>query len=285
MRSGSGFDIDTPRFVGLAAVAPLPAILVGSIVAHRQGVAWEAFAPNVVGVVVGIAMTAAISDRAARWAMRWMPPAALVLIAATLAAESLDGVHRWLWIPGIRLNASMALAPWALLALAVAETKGSLGAIALVAGVQVAHIAQPDGGQAMALAAGSVAVLLSRAMNAPNAGASLLVSALFAVAWMRPDPLAPVDHVERILHMIGQSMVWVVIASAAGLCLAAPLLFVARARDPATKRLALGFIVMLVTAFAATWLGNFPVPVFGAGASGVLGWYSMVAALVVCSRR
>jgi hypothetical protein len=60
--------------------------------------------------------------------------------------------------------------------------------------------------------------------------------------------------------------------------LLAPMI-VARARGGAAGALALAFIVYLLAAVAATFCGNYPVPVMGAGAGPVLGWYAMAASL------
>jgi hypothetical protein len=53
------------------------------------------------------------------------------------------------------------------------------------------------------------------------------------------------------------------------------LLFVPFIQKPCA-RLHLSFIVYLMAAFAVTEIGNFPVPVIGAGASAILGWYLML---------
>ena len=51
------------------------------------------------------------------------------------------------------------------------------------------------------------------------------------------------------------------------------------ARGGAAGALALGFAVYALAAVAATFCGDYPVPVMGAGAGPVLGWYAMVAYL------
>lgn len=252
----------------LKAFAPLPAIAIGAAIAALHGVAWTAYAPNVVALGVGLALTFTVRRAAAA---AWMPALAALAIAATLLAPGLDGVHRWIGVGGLLLNASAALAPWILLGLGAddrrARTRASVAALV----VQVVHLAQPDAGQATALGAGMLPLLLARAREDRAARPVALASVLLAgAAWLRRDPLPAVDHVERILGLAWSSGALTTAAALAAIValfvsLPFPLPFVRAAG------------LYLGAAFAVTFLGNFPVPVLGAGAGPVLGWYALAA--------
>ncbi|HVX94676.1 MAG TPA: hypothetical protein VHK47_07185 [Polyangia bacterium] len=111
--------------------------------------------------------------------------------------------------------------------------------------------------------------MLARAREDRAAVPVALASALFAGAtWLRPDPLPAVDHVERILGLAWSSGALTTAAALAAIGALFVSLPIARAP---TAGLYLG------VAFAVTFLGNFPVPVLGAGAGPVLGWYALAA--------
>ena len=54
-------------------------------------------------------------------------------------------------------------------------------------------------------------------------------------------------------------------------------------RSPSSRLLAAMFATYTVAALVVTELGHFPVPVMGAGAGPVLGWYGAMAALTATS--
>jgi hypothetical protein len=244
--------------------APLPAIAVGALASGRP----LAFAPNVAAAVLGAALVFAVRRRA-RW-HEWLPVAAAVLVAATLVAPDLEGVHRWLPLGPLRLHASAAFAPWLLFGLASEEKRVRMAALAGV--VQAVHLAQPDAAQATALAAGAAVLLLAW----PWRVAVPVLTALAVASWLRPDPLEPLEHVEGILGLtMARGPAWIAATAIAGALLFAP--FALASRD--ASRVPAALALYLAAAFAVTGFGHFPVPVFGASAAPVLGWYGLVAIL------
>lgn len=273
-------------------IAPLPATALGIAAASRHGVAVAAFLPNL--VALGLGSVAAIVAivlgarrlEAARWAMRWLPLAVLVAISTTLVMPDLDGVRRWLSLGPLRINASAASLPWLLAGMVSPESAVRARAVGLACGVQLVHLAQPDAGQATALAIGVLPLLVGgtvvgRRMGIACAGALLVIA---AVAWTRSDVLPAVAHVEGILGLVGElGSWWPAAAGAATLCLLAPAMVAMREHDPVTIRLAAGLALYGCTTFGVSVLGRFPVPVFGAGAGPVLGWYAMIGVLGIRS--
>jgi hypothetical protein len=238
-------------------LAPLPALAVGAVIAHRSGAPWSVFAPSLIGLAGGLAGYFAARRVRAEALAAWMPALAAAAICATLLAPDLEGVRRWIALGPLRVNVSAALAPWLLLGHDAPRSavRGRAAAAVLVA--QVAHLAQPDAGQATALAVG---IALSTRERALSAGVALLAAA----TWLRPDPLAPVAHVERVLALAAAQGAPSVAAAALAV---AALLVPLRARPAAAAYLLAALIVPLV--------GHFPVPVLGAGAGPVLGWYAL----------
>jgi cell division protein FtsW (lipid II flippase) len=211
---------------------------------------------------------------------------ALALLAATLLFPSLEGVHRWISLGPVRLNASAVTLPWILLALRMLLSQARLGlALGLVAMPQLLHISQPDAGQATAFSAG-VLVLFSTTRSIPKgwsvAGSAIAVTGT-ALAWGRADPLGAVPHVERILHLaagLGEPWLLAALVALAGLFL--PMVHAVaglRSTRSEAAAMAVSLGAYFGGALAATELGNFPVPVLGAGAGHVLGWYSALGIL------
>lgn len=278
----------------VAGVLPLLPIAVGAWVARAQGVSPRAFGANIAAAVLGCVLVALLTRRPWSRSGRGAPvvaATALALLAATLLFPSLEGVHRWLSLGPVRLNASAVIVPWILLALWMLLGQSRPGlAVGLVAMTQGLHIAQPDAGQATAFSAGAL-VLLGTARSLPKgwsiAGSVIAVIGT-ALAWGRADPLVAVPHVERILHLAAdQGVPWLLVSLVALGCLFLPMILAVagwRSSHTEAAAMALSLGAYFVGALAATELGNFPVPVMGAGAGHVLGWYSALG-ILRCSMK
>lgn len=256
-------------------LAPLPATVVGLGVARAHGVSWTAYAPSIGGALVGILLFYII-QRAPGETLAWIPGIAAAAIWATLLGPDIDGVHRWLAIGPLRLNVSAALAPWILGGLC-ASREGGTRATIFVLVAQAAHVAQPDAGQATALAAGAVPLLLGFSQMKKAVSLSLAVVMILGAvaAWLRDDPLPAVDHVERIFVLASmKGPVALVAVALAGVALALP--FVPFERERPLHSTGFALLLYLLASFVVTFIGNFPVPVFGAGAAPVLGWYALL---------
>jgi hypothetical protein len=208
----------------------------------------------------------------------WLPVALVVAVASTLAAPGIDGVHRWLSLGPLRINASAALAPWLLLGLADGERGRRWAAAVIVVGA--VHLAQPDAAQATALACGAIPPLLggaARHRRAAITGATVLVVlfVLAGAAWSRPDPLPALPHVERVLAL-ARGPLGVAAAALAVAALFAPALDAWRGGGRG-RLVGAGAALYLAGQLGATFAGNYPVPVMGAGAGPVLGWWALAA--------
>lgn len=273
----------------VAGALPLPSIFIGAWVARAHGVSPVAFGANLVAAALGLILAALLGRRSWNDRGRLAPVlavAALVLLAATLLSSSLGGVRRWITLGPVRLNASAVILPWLLHTLWLLLNQARPGlALGLVTMTQLLHISQPDAGQATAFSAG-VLVLFSTTRSIPKgwkiAGSAIAMMGT-ALAWGRADPLGAVPHVERILHLAaGHGMPWLIAALVALGTLFLPMVYgMARLRSTSNEAaaLAVSLGVYLGGTLAVTELGNFPVPVLGAGAGHVLGWYAALGIL------
>ncbi|MEZ4472757.1 MAG: hypothetical protein R3F60_18620 [bacterium] len=246
-------------------LAPLPAMVVGAQAGSGQGVPWEAWLPNLAGLAVGALLVGPLGRPRL---VAWLPVLAAAGIALTLVCPAWEGVTRWLPIGSLRLHLSSILAPLLLLGLSRPGPAGPL--LALIA--QGAHLAQPDAAQASALALGAIPLVASRPGGLPL-GAALI--GMGGATWWRGDAVPAVPPVEGILGMIGaQGTPGVAAAAVAGGLLLLPFV-TQRGRG---RLQALAPLLYMAGAASASGAASFPVPVFGAGAGPVIGWYTLLAA-------
>lgn len=256
---------------------PGPALALGLFVMHAHGVSRAALILQACSA--GLALALAVAAMAARNALRSRPAVpgvlALALVAATLAFTPLEGVHRWVQLGPVRLHVSAFASPLVLCAAGVCLSTGRrLAAAGLVLALQTLHVLQPDAGQAAAFGLGAVALFIAAPMPlGGRVAACLAVALLGAAAFLRPDPLSAVPHVERILALAASHGTGLQLAGILALALPAlGLLALARAAEPPLAR-GLGTALALYVAGLATVpaLGNFPVPVLGFSPSMLIG--------------
>lgn len=258
-----------PRLAGVAAILAtggLGAALLAALGAPPRLVLMN------LGATVAAAALLPILVPVARLAWRWpgvtLAAAAAALWTTTLWGEDLEGVRRWARAGPLLFHVGFLVLPPALAALLSAPR--SVGVAGLCA-IAAALALQPDGGAAMAFAAG-VAVLAVR-RRAPTSAAWLAVAgAGAAVAWFRPDPLPAVAFVEGVVRLALDRSPALGVLAVVALALPAGFVLVADRRDAALAAFWAG-------AAAACLIGNFPTPIIGAGVTPILA-YALTWALL-----
>lgn len=251
----------------------LAAVAVGCWVASAHGVSDRVWLLNLAAWVAGLGLAAALSYAKPE---RWWPAPAVVGLASTFFFDGMSGVHRWIGIGLVNLNAAELLLPAAVVVLPLLKSHIKLACAALIA---LALALQPDTSQAVAFAGGAIASLI--ASNHPRriwfaAGFALLA----ALSFLRPDTLAPVPEVEGIIglaYAMSPAITGLAVLTLAGACLAP----VAPVRSPSAWGLA---VYLCLSALAPVW-GNFPVPLVGMGVSTILGAWLGFGALMGTTRR
>jgi len=276
-------DSDAPggeRFLVGFALLSLAAVAVGCAVAAAHGVPAGSWARNLVAWSVGGVAAWAAARTSRLPGILLVAPAAL---AVTLLNPAQEGVHRWIDVGPLHVNAAALVLPAAVVALATVGDRGWpwLAAAAMLGLL----VLQPDASQAAALGAGMIVILASlRAPALVRMGGVAATVLAVAAACLRPDPLAPVPEVEGIIGLAWGSSP--VVAAVAVALLAAtalvPLRLAGRGR-PSTPALALA-ACCAVQALAPAF-GAFPVPLVGIGMSPVLGFWLGAGALAAARRR
>ncbi|AKQ66034.1 hypothetical protein A176_002946 [Myxococcus hansupus] len=268
---------------------PFPAILLGAFTASRGGAPTTVFATNVVAAVLGTGVVLLLRQVSISGLRRIAVPlaaGAVLLTASTFLFPGLDGVHRWLQLGPVRLHASAIATPWVLLGISVALRQRFAISAALALAMSAVLTAQPDAGQATAFAL-AASLLLAQARATPwppRALGCVAVLGLGLSAWLRPDPLEAVPHVEGIVGLASD----LAPALGVGAVLALALLLIPTlpgvSKGTVSEGLPVSLGVYIAVTLCAPALGDFPVPVMGAGASPVLGWYMALGILAVWRR-
>ncbi|MCX6123965.1 MAG: hypothetical protein NTV34_04345 [Proteobacteria bacterium] len=276
-------------FMTLSLLTPIPAVALGVYAAHDSGIAFQAFLPNVVGVILGIPIALWFKTRGTVLFERHLSIMVTIIvsvIAATLFFPGMESVSRWLQVGPLNVNASMAFAPLLIYALHTSFRQKSRAGIFAAIALSTIHIIQPDAGQQTAFCLASIALLwgAQQLTNLQRWSWVLFAAIAIAFAWLRPDPLPSIKHVELIVHLIfGMGPTSVVLFWLCSALLLSPFL-IGVYKNYREKRIdhndfAVAAIVYLIAGFVVTECGNFPVPIFGAGLSSILGWYALLGLL------
>jgi cell division protein FtsW (lipid II flippase) len=253
----------------------------------ESGVAPSSWLRSVVAWIVGGGLAWLLArygqPRSAAIGAILLTTAALI---ATLFSPAVEGVHRWLDIGHLHINAAALFLPAGIAGLAVIRIAKPMGlAIALLTATIL--LAQPDAAQLTAFAI-AAAVLVARSTMASRWKAfAFLIAAVFAICgWRRPDTLQPVADVEQIFAMC--AAVSPILAFLAGLALAAAALAPLARSSPAghpARDAAVALSAYFVTVSIVPFFGWFPVPLVGLGMSFPAGWWLGMGLLLVIARR
>ncbi len=277
---------DGGRLLMAFGVVSFAAVATGALNCAKSGIPTALWLRNVAAWAVGGLAACGLAVAARPGAAPFALIAAPLGLGASLLAGGQEGVHRWLDLGPVHMNAAMLFLPVALVALASQGWQRRWPWVAAFATLALL-VAQPDASQATAFGA----CLALRAGFAPwpravQAGVAALASLGAGAAWLRPDPLQPVPEVEGIV-----GLAWKAAPPIAGLCVAllaavaaAPIL-TARDSQPGL-RLAAGTLSLCFLLWAAMPIfGAFPVPFVGIGPSPILGASLGVGLLAVLLRR
>ncbi|ADU12463.1 hypothetical protein [Asticcacaulis excentricus] len=256
------------------AILSFLTVALGALTLQQAGLSAGLWLRNPVAWLVGGGLFLGLS-RVVRPSVALVWPA-LILLGLCFVFPGQDGVHRWLALGPVQLNAAALILPLVLTATRT-ERPSSMWLIGL--GLITACLAwQPDRSQLLAFSVAAL-VLIAQTYSARALLWATPVAALaLALCLWRPDPLMPVAHVEGAIHMAAAQSPLLTAALSGALALTAlsPLwLWPDESRRPQAIALSLYFALS-----AVAWLyGAYPVPLAGYGLGFVLGWWLGVAGL------
>jgi cell division protein FtsW (lipid II flippase) len=275
------------RFLAVFAVASFVAVAAGCLVVAISDSSAGAWSLNLAAWGVGAVMALAVSRFASPPFVRVVTFAAPVGLLASLANPGQAGVHRWIDIGPVHANVAALLLPAFVVALAALVRDGSWAWLACAA-CAVLLILQPDASQATAFAAAVLIVVVRLPVaRAIRIGAVVLVSSGAVMAWLRPDPLAPVAEVEGVVglaYALSPPIAVTAVVALGGAALA-PMMVATGPERSAARTAALALSAYFVFSALTPLFGAFPVPLVGIGVSPVIGFWMGAGLLAAIASR
>lgn len=260
-------------------LGPILATIMGLIAVRYFEIPSDVFFTNAIGIIVGIPLAMLIIFKWKKRIKKELLIAAfscIALLSICFFFPGINMVYRWIQLGSIDINVSMIVLPLVLYCInqLLREHFVSYALIILcVTGLILSM--QPDAGQASAF---GIAALVLFAMNkipwSIRLGALVVVALVGFLGWNRVDLLEPVDQVQDVLVMIydfgpiGYFGLFIVLSAAFY-----PFAWFALKGE---RVLSIAFILYLIVQLIVTELGNYPVPLLGAGGSAIIGWYLML---------
>jgi hypothetical protein len=127
-----------------------------------------------------------ISGAGAWMGSRWLPMVSVGLVGSTLLAAGILGVNRWHVVGPLQLHCSALLTPLLVVVAAGAVQARPISTGLLLTACQLVHVAQPDAGQATALAAAGAWTLMKGTISPIARGLGIASAACFERASAHP---------------------------------------------------------------------------------------------------
>jgi hypothetical protein len=266
----------TPRAVGVLCAVGATALGLAFMIMGGAPLAY--LAVNSSALVVGLLLLASLNPSGAnsdRWLGLMVLAAGLSLAATALFGLQVEGATRWVKLGPMPLQPGLVLTP--MMIIAFVGLRSATAAFGLMAAA-FALALQPDRAMSATLAAGMLALVLSR--RDPLTVLVTIVSITgFAVTLLRPDTGQAVPFVDQVIFAAFDVHVLAGLAVAGGLALLMlPALAGLRFRG-ALREASLAFSAVWATVVAAAALGNYPTPLVGYSGAAILGYVLSLAML------
>lgn len=260
---------------GAELLAPIPALLIGTIVMRNNELSPFVYGQNIICYLVFVVILIFIGTKPVR-AMRcdqviiFMLVLGCLAVAITFLDRGLENVHRWLTIGSFRIYISSIVLPCMIIGLDVLLQKKSVIFPVIITVMMLLMLAlQPDASQLSAFAISIVVVVFMRVKHRLlKCGVLLLSVGAVTYSWIHIDSLAAVPHVEGILLLArDMGMVWFLLGIVSLALLLIPFL-----RFPKISALSKAVGLYYLVTLASTFFGAFPVPFMGLGISPIIGY-------------
>ena len=253
----------------------------------HAGIGSTAFAANLVGIVVGCGFIfgAGAIFKLLNTHPIWSMSLVVAGVSSTLLCPGVEGVQRWLSLGSIHFQPGYILNPFAIFLLFSAKINKRRVIQFLGLILTFVFYLQPDAALATSWNLVFIGALLKDFRNGYTPVFLILTLMILTTkTWTQHDPLIAVPHVEAIFGLIAVAGPFeIMLAIIAGLLLAGPLVASSVFKADDIRPFHVAILIYSVLLFIAPLVGNYPVPVFGAAISPVIGWYAALAAS--CSRR
>ena len=260
-------------------LGPIVATIMGLIAVNYFDIPSDVFFTNVIGIIVGIPLAMIIIFKWKKRIKKELLIAAFSCIALLAICFFFPGnnmVYRWIQIGTVDINVSMIVLPLVLYSInQLLREQFVYYALVVLFVTGLILSMQPDAGQLTAFGVASLVFFIMNKIPLSLRLVSFVIIGLIGVlGWNRVDLLEPVDQVQDVLVMIydfgpiGYLGLFMVLAAAFY-----PFIHFSFKGE---KVLSIGFLLYLITQLIVSELGNYTVPLLGAGGSAIIGWYLML---------
>lgn len=265
---------------------PILASLFGIAIAFHNHLSILPFYSNVIAFVLGIPLSLFIAFQRGNTIENNIMQTAFIAVALLITSflfSGVDEVNRWVFVGNLSLNISMICLPLLIYIISklLAQQKTILPLLIMI-GVELVLIVQPDAGQATAFGFGVISLFLftkriSRLSRALTFGIGFITIML---AWNQADSLTAVEQVELILKIAFRNQ-WGLLGSII-IIFSLIILILPKIKYHHNDMwvIPVAYCVYFLTQLGVTWIGNFPVPIIGAGAGPVIGWYLILGFVI-----
>lgn len=266
----------TPRSVG--AICAIGATLLGLVFMIMGGAPVAYLGINLGALVIGLLLFANVTYSCLssdRWRGFMMLAAGLSLIATALFGLEVEGSTRWVKLGPLALQTSFIFVPMMVVGYVRLQ---SLTATLGMLGAALALALQPDRAMSATLAAGMLALLISRRdrLTITVAIASFVGC---AVAFVRPDTGQAVPFVDQIIFESFNVHFLAGLAVSSGLAILMLPALAGLRLEVAIRETSIVFGVVWATVIGAAAFGNYPTPLVGYSGAAVLGYLLSLAML------
>ncbi len=254
----------------VAASAPCIFGIVGMI---HGDIPVEIWVQNPIFIAVFTLAACVVKKAGLRVPARTVVAASALLIGLTFLEPDIDGVHRWLRLPGFTLNAAAVVLPACVAALTrLAGERQAAWCAWGIAFIGLLLYMQPDASQLLAFALPMLVLLIGADIHGTlKWSLSGILALLPLLSWLNPDSLIPVSYTEGILTLLRDQSVLLYLAGIFSLLLVPAGMMIRGIREKRKTWTGVGlyYALMILSAFS----GRFPVPFMGYGASSILGYF------------
>lgn len=267
---------------GVPALYALPAVLAGTYIMYLHGISAAIYLQNVLYVAVAGLLSTGYGMGSCKPGYKIVLPAAVasvLFLCIPFLQEGIGGIHRWIRLGPISLNAAFLSVPILLILIDRMLQKGNVKSGVILSMVAAAVLfLQPDASMVTAFSAALLPIFSRSSANRFSKCLFVILLILSGLSWIDVENPEPVSYVEDVLVLAWKSG-WGCLV----LCVAALLFLLVPFgkwcgktwKSPVSPALGLFFLVLILS----TLIGAFPVPVIGYGISPIAGYVLSVSCL------
>jgi hypothetical protein len=261
----------------IPAVIAIPSIVIGVVAMYYNKVPAFIWTQNIAylviaGIISYVIVLSKFNNRGNKFYYCFML-VSILFIVLTFIGSGMEGVHRWVSIGIMKINASMIVLPiiiissWKLL-----QIKPLWFTLVTTIAISIVLAIQPDASQLTGFTIPMMVMLVS---NTDRKSLRIIIigilSTLIILSWIFLDNLSAVAYVEGILYLLKNvGLMWFILGIISLIILPIPfILFSPKNLKLPSICLGLYFIIIILS----TLFGNFPVPLMGYGVSPIIGYF------------